>query len=95
MRAINEKDLERAAKNARISLSGKEKKEILPQLREVLSAFSRLDELDTKATRPSFQPVEVENVFREDTPAKCLSQEEALSLTKHKKGAYFKGPRVI
>ena len=41
------------------------------------------------------QPVELKNALREDIEEKCLSQEEALSLTEHKKDGYFKGPKAV
>jgi len=92
---LDKKFLEQVAKNARIELFEQEKEKMLSQLEEVLKAFSELDRLDTKNVPPSFQPINVENVFREDNVEKSLSQEDALSLTGHKKGPYFKGPRVI
>jgi len=33
--------------------------------------------------------------MREDKEAKCLPQDEALSLTEHKKDGYFKGPKAL
>ena len=92
---VDKKVLEQIAKNSRIELSEPEKSRILPQLQEVTNAFSALDKLDTKNVPPSFQPINVENIFREDKAEKSLSMEEALSLTKNKKEPFFKGPRVI
>ncbi len=92
---ISRELLLRVADNARLSLTEKEIEKFLPQFQEILDAFSALDELNIEKERPSFQPIEMENVFREDRPGKCLTQEEALSNTKHKKDGYFKGPRVV
>ena len=87
--------LQRVAKNARISLTEEEKKKFLPQMQEILGSFSVLDDLDVSKEKPSFQPIEIKNAWREDKVEKCLSQEEALSNTPHKKDGYFKGPKVI
>ena len=87
--------LEKVAENARLSLSKEEKKRFLKELGEILEAFSIIDEADVDSLLPSFQPVKVINVFREDVAKKCLSQQEALSGTKHKKQGYFLGPRVL
>ena len=87
--------LEKVAKNARLNLSEGEKKIFLPQMQEILNTFSVLDELDASKEKPSFQPIEIKNVWREDKVGKCLSQEEALSNTKHRKDGYFKGPKVM
>ena len=85
----------KVAANARLNLSEAEVKKFLPQLEAVLESFSKLDELDVSKEEPSFQPLPLKNVFRDDKPGACLSQEEALSNTVHKKDGYFKGPRVI
>lgn len=85
----------KVAKNARINLSAKEVNEFVPQFKDILSYFSVLNQVDVKNTKPSFQPIAVKNVFREDEVGKCLSQDEALSNTKHKKDGFFKGPKAF
>jgi len=85
----------KVAANARLRLSEEEIEKFLPQFQDILDAFSKIDELDTKEVKPSFQPIARENVMRDDKVEKCLSQEEALSNTKHKKDGYFKGPKVV
>jgi aspartyl-tRNA(Asn)/glutamyl-tRNA(Gln) amidotransferase subunit C len=85
----------KVAKNARLNLSEKEAREFVPQLQDVLDSFSKLDKLDVASSKPSFQPIELENVMREDKKGSCLSQEEALSNTQHKKDGYFKGPKIV
>jgi len=92
--AVDKKLLLRVAANARLELSEAEVEEFLPQLQEILKAFSKLDELDVSNEKPSFQPLPLENVARLDTVEKCLSQEEALKNTKHKKDGFFMGPKV-
>ena len=87
--------LEHVAKVARLELSEKEIEKFLPQLKEALEFFSQLKEIDTENVKPSFHPVELKNAMREDEPKECLSQDDALSLTEHKKDGYFKGPKVI
>jgi len=92
---VDEELLAKVAENARLNLTKAEKKKFLPELKEVLNFFSELDKLDVSKEKPSFQPLEIKNVFREDKVSKCLSQEKALSNTSHKKDGYFKGPRVV
>lgn len=90
------KDLvKRIASNARLNLSDDEVQKLLPQLKEILTAFSELDKLDRKDTKPSFHPIEIKNISRDDITGKCLSNEEALSLTEHKKDGYFRGPKAL
>ena len=92
---VDRKLLEHVAEVARLKLTEQEIKKFLPQLKEALEFFSKLEEVDTNNIKPSFQPVELKNVMREDAEKECLSQDEALSLTEHKKDGYFKGPRAI
>lgn len=86
--------LEKVAKNARLNLAPKEMDEFLPQLKDVLNAFSDLSKADVKDVEPSIQPIELKNVMREDKPDKSLSEEEVFANTRLKKDGYFKGPRI-
>lgn len=92
---IDRKLLEHVAELARLKLTEEEIKKFLPQLKEALEFFSQLQEVNTDNVKPSFQPVEIKNVMREDREKECLSQDDALSLTEHKKDGYFKGPRAV
>jgi len=92
---VDRKLLEHVAEVARLKLTEEEIKKFLPQLREALEFFSKLEEVDTSDIKPSFQPVELKNAMREDDEKECLSQDDALSLTEHKKNGYFKGPRAV
>lgn len=92
---VTEQLLERIAKTARLSLTSEEKKKFLREFKEILNAFSTLNEISTADVVPSFQPVPIPPHLRDDTPSASISQEQALSLTAHKKDGYFKGPRVV
>ena len=92
---VDRKLLEHVAEVARLKLSEQEIKKFLPELREALEFFSKLKEINTDNVKPSFQPVELRNAMREDEEGKCLSQDDALSLTEHKKDGYFKGPKAV
>lgn len=87
--------IENVASLARLKLSDSEKKKFVPQLKEVLDNFSKLDEVDTKGAELKFHSVEIKNVLREDVVEKSLTQEEALANTKLKRDGYFKGPKAI
>lgn len=91
----DKKLIEHVAKLARLKLTEKEIKKFLPQLKEILEAFSKLDEVNTKDVNELIQPIELKNVTREDNVEKSLSQEKALSQTKLKKDGYFKGPKAV
>ena len=92
---VDESLLRNVAKLARLKLTKEESITFLPQLKEVLDAFSTLEEVDTKDTKSSFQPVPLKNALRQDTPTEYNTQEEVLKLTEHKKDGYFKGPKAV
>ncbi|MBI2106117.1 Asp-tRNA(Asn)/Glu-tRNA(Gln) amidotransferase subunit GatC [Candidatus Woesearchaeota archaeon] len=87
--------IEKVAKNARLKLTEKEIKNLVPEIKEILDLFSAMDKAPVSKLQPSFQPLEIKNVTREDEAKDCLSQKEALQNTKHKQDGYFKGPRAI
>ena len=90
---IDKKILQSVANNARIKLNKGEEEELLDQLNDVLKIFSKLSEVNTDKIEPSFQPIEVKNVFREDRVEIC--KEDVLSNTKNKENNYFKGPKAL
>ncbi len=83
------------AKNARIKLTEEEQKELLPQLKEVLDLFEKLNEIDTSHIKPSFHPIELKNNYREDKQKQCLTQEQALENVKQEKDGFIKGPKIV
>ena len=92
---VNKELIKKVAANARLKLTDEEISKFIPELKEILEHFSKLNKLKTDNVKPSFHPIELKNVMREDVAKKSLSQEEALSNTRHKKDNYFKGPRAL
>jgi len=92
---INKELIEHVAEVARLNLTEKEIEKFSKELREIIELFSKLDEVDTKDIETNLQPVVLKNMLREDAIEKSFTQEEALSLTDHKKDGYFKGPKAI
>ena len=87
--------IEHVAELARLKLTKQEIKKFSEQLKEVLEAFSKLDEVDTKNVKELIQPIVLKNVMRDDAVGGSLSQEKALSQTELKKDGYFKGPKAV
>ena len=83
------------AELARLELTTKEIDDFTQELKEILDAFSKLEEVDTEGIGPSFQPVVIKNRLRRDKSKQGLYQKEALDLAEHKKDGYFKGPKAI
>ena len=92
---IDESVVKRVATNARISLTDDEVAKLKQVFYDVIEAFSKIKEVNTEDVEMSIQPIPVQNIFREDTRRDCISQEQALSNTEHKKDGYFKGPKIL
>ena len=92
---INKELIEHVAEVARLKLTDKEIEKFSKELKEVIEAFSKLDKVDTKGIETSLQAVELKNMLRKDEKEDSFTQEEALSLSEHKKDGYFKGPKAI
>ena len=82
------------ARIARLNLTKKEAKMYQNDLNNILSAFKDLEKASVDA-KPSFHPLDVRDVFREDKEEECLKREKALANTKHKEDGFFKGPRAV
>jgi len=92
---VDEKLIKHVAEVARLKLTDKEVKRFVPELKEIMKNFEKLQEADTKNTKPSFQPIIIRNSLREDEIKESLSQEEALKNSAHTKEGYFKGPGAL
>jgi aspartyl-tRNA(Asn)/glutamyl-tRNA(Gln) amidotransferase subunit C len=85
-------NIQHVAKSARLNLTKHEKEKFEEELKEILKAFQTLDEVNEK---PTFQPVPIQNIFREDKVGSCLKQSEALFNAENKEKGFFKGPRAV
>lgn len=83
------------AANARLELNEKDAEKFAKELKEILKAFSELDKIDVSKVKMAMHPIELKNVLREDKEEACLSQDDALKNTRHKKDGYFKGPKAV
>lgn len=91
---ISKKDIEHVGWLARIELGEEDKEKYAPVLNSILDYFEKLDEIDTDA-EPMYHVLPLHNIFREDTPERCLSQEDALSNSPKKQDGYFRVPRMM
>ena len=87
--------IEKVAKNARLELTKEEKDEFIPQLKEIMESFAILDEAPVQNLHASFQPFPIKDIMRDDEIGECLTQEESLKNTVHKKDGFFKGPKTL
>ena len=92
---IDKELIKRVSNNARLNLTEKEIEEFIPQFKDILNVFSKISEVNTDNVKVSIHPIEIKNSMREDITEKCITQEDALKNTKHKKDGYFKGPAAV
>jgi len=89
--------IKKVATTARLKLTDAELDKFVPQIKEViLDSFNKLDEVDAKEDA-SFQPLPMNNKFREDEPKTGLSQEDAMKNVKAtlRENGYLKGPKAL
>ena len=92
---IDKKTVEHVAKLSRINLTEEEIEKFAKDFKDILDTFSSLNEVDTESVKPSFHPIEIKNVMREDEEEECLTQAEALANAEQKEDGFFKGPRAV
>ena len=92
---VNKDLILEVAKNAKLNLTEEEVNEFLPQFKEILNNFDELSKINTEKVKPSFQPIDIKNVLREDEEKSCFSAEEILKNSRHKKDNYILGPKAL
>ena len=88
-------DVDHVAKLARLALTDEERERYRQQLGLILEHAERVGEVAADDVEPTAHPVPQTNIFREDEPGECLSQEEALANAPESEDGRFKVPRII
>ena len=94
-KGISEEEIERIAKLSRLKLKKEEKNLYQKQLSRIIEFMEKLKEVNTNKVSPTFYPLSIKNVMREDSNFTSLSQDEVLKNAPDKKNGYFKVPRII
>jgi len=90
--AIDRKQLLHVARLARLELREDEIERLESQLNDILAAVSKVSELDLSDVPPTSHPLDVVNVWEDDSPKPCLTAEEALANAPERQGDFFKVP---
>ena len=93
--AITKKDVEHAAKLARLALSQEETELYASQMAKILTHVEKLGALDTKGVEPTAYTMSPKTMFRKDEAKQSLPQDEILSNAPEKAKGCFKVPRII
>lgn len=92
---INENDIQKVAKLARLELSGEEKEEFSKQLNDIIEYVEKINELDTSGVKPADHIVELSNVFRDDVVQKSIHTAEIEKMAPSFKNGHIVVPKII
>ncbi len=92
---VDENTVKKVAFLARLKLSDEEIRKYAEDLKSILESFHTLQQVNVDDVDPSFQPVPIKNVTRDDEERESIPQEVALSNTSNREDGYFKGPKII
>lgn len=94
MSAITKRDVEHAARLARLALTEEEKERFTLQLGAILDYIGKLNELDTSRI-PSESGSRLKTAWREDRPVPPKDAGDILGNAPERDGDFFKVPRII
>ena len=92
MTEISRELLLHVAHLARLELREDELARLESQLNDILGAVSKVSELGLTDVPATSHPLDLVNVWDEDEPRPCLSEEDALANAPERDGDYFKVP---
>jgi aspartyl-tRNA(Asn)/glutamyl-tRNA(Gln) amidotransferase subunit C len=92
---VDRKTVKKVAGLARLELTERELARFSRDLDEILSAFSTLQRIPTRGVRPTFRPLNVRNVLRDDRVEPSTPRKRLLRNLKNREDGYIKGPRVV
>lgn len=95
MAGITEEEVRRVARLARLELDEGEVQRFTRQLGAILEAFACLQEVNTEGVDPTFYPLPLQNVLREDEVRPSMPVEKVLQNAPEREGDLFKVPRII
>lgn len=91
---VTVKDVEYAAKLARLELTGAEKEKYTRQFSDILGYFDQLKEVDTSNVEPMAHVMPVKNVMREDEIRHDCSRDDILQNAPLEEDGYFRVPKI-
>lgn len=92
---IDEKEISRVSKLARLELSDEEKNEFSKQLSDIISYVEKVNELDTKNIMPADHIVDLKNVYREDKALDSLEIEKIEKMSPKFENGHIVVPKII
>ena len=92
---ISPADVAHVARLARLELTAAEIERYTEQLGTVIEHFHDIDELDLADVVPMYQPLPLQNVFREDVVGPTLDRDEVLAAAPDAEDGRFRVPPIL
>ena len=92
---LNEDQIIKVSKLARIELSDDEKIEFSKQLSDIISYVEKINELDTENVKPADHIVDQKNIFRIDRVKKSIETSELEKMAPDFDNNHFVVPKII
>ena len=92
---ISPADVAHVARLARLELTAAEIERYTEQLGTVIEHFHDIDELDLADVVPMYQPLPLQNVFRDDVVGPTLDRDEVLAAAPEAEGGRFRVPPIL
>ena len=92
---ISPADVAHVARLARLELTAAEIERYTEQLGTVIEHFHDIDELDLADVVPMYQPLPLQNVFRDDVVGPTLDRDEVLAEAPDAEGGRFRVPPIL
>ncbi len=92
---IDEAQVRKVAKLARLDLTEAEVEEFAGQLSAIIDYVEKMNGLDTRDVEPLAHCLPISNVFREDVVRESLGTEKTLANAPEHDGEFFKVPKIL
>ncbi len=93
---ITREEIKHLAQLSNFSISEDEADSLKVDIENIIGYISQIDKLNTEGVEPTFQCIEMENVWRSDEIIdQDANREELLALTKEEKENQIKVPKVL
>ncbi len=92
---IDEAQVRKVAKLARLELTEAEVEEFTGQLSAILEYVEKMNELNTTSVEPLAHCLPIKNVFRADCIKESLGTEKTLANAPQRDGEFFKVPKIL
>lgn len=93
--AVTRTEVAHLARLSRLALSDEELDHLAPQLDEIITSVTQVQEVTAEGIPPTTHATGLTNVFREDEPVGCLTPDQALGGAPAVELQRFKVPRIL